>query len=46
MVTLSIKRNDVLTPLQSPIGRVHYVYSGPDKIVTVVKVRTTDGMYK
>ena len=37
--------NDNAPPLQWPLGRVSYVYSGPDKFVRVVKVRTATGIY-
>ena len=37
--------DDNTPPLQWPIGRVVYVYSGPDKFVRVVKVKTTTGIY-
>ena len=37
--------DDNIPPLQWPIGRVIYVYSGPDKFVRVVKVKTATGIY-
>ena len=37
--------DDNSTPLQWVIGRIHYVYSGPDSAVRVVKVNTSTGKY-
>ena len=37
--------DDNAPPLQWPIGRVIYVYSGPDKFVRVVKIKTATGIY-
>ena len=37
--------HDNPAPLQWPIGRVHYVYTGPDSAVRVVKVKTPTGIY-
>ena len=37
--------DDNAAPLQWPLARVSYVYSGPDKFVRVVKVRTPTGEY-
>ena len=37
--------DDNSAPLQWPIGRVHYVYNGPDSAVRVVKVKTPTGIY-
>ena len=37
--------DDNAPPLQLPIGRVIYVYSGPDKFVRVVKIKTATGIY-
>ena len=37
--------DDNAPPLQWPIGRVVYVYSGPDQFVRVVKVKTATGIY-
>ena len=32
-------------PLQRPLARVSYVYSGPDNFIRVLKVRTSTGEY-
>ena len=37
--------DDNAAPLQWPLARVSYVYSGPDNFVRVVKVRTSTGEY-
>ena len=37
--------DDVTPPLQWVLGRVAHVYSGPDQIVRVVKVKTAIGIY-
>ena len=37
--------DDNSAPLQWPIGCVHYVYSGPNSAVRVVKVETPTGIY-
>ena len=45
MGDLVLITDDNSAPLQWPIGRVHYVYSGPDSAVRVVKVKTLTGIY-
>ena len=37
--------DDNTPPLQWPIGRVIHLYSGPDRFVRVVKIKTTTGIY-
>ena len=37
--------DDNVAPLQWPLGRITYVYSGPDKFVRVVKVKTSNGIF-
>ena len=37
--------DDKAAPLQWPLARVSYVYSGPDNFVRVVKVMTSTGEY-
>ena len=37
--------DDNVAPLQWPLWRFSYVYSGPDNFVRVVKVRTQSGIY-
>ena len=37
--------DDNTLPLQWPIGRVIHLYSGPDRFVRVVKIKTTTGIY-
>ena len=37
--------DDNTPPLQWPLARVSYVYSGPDKYVRVVKIKTANGTY-
>ena len=37
--------DDNTPPLQWPIGRVIHVYSGPDRFVRVVKIKTATGIY-
>ena len=37
--------DDIVPPLQWPLGRIVYVYSGPDQFVRVVKVKTSTGTY-
>ena len=47
--TSNLKVGDVVyvtddnTPLQRPLAKVSYVYSGPDKFVRVVKFKTVNG---
>ena len=37
--------DDNVAPLQWPLGRITYVYSGPDQFVRVVKVKTSNGIF-
>ena len=37
--------DDNVPPLQWPLGKVTHVFSGPDKFVRVVKVKTAIGTY-
>ena len=37
--------DDNVAPLQWPLGRITKVYSGPDKFVRVVKVKTLNSIF-
>ena len=37
--------DDNVPPLQWPLSKIQYVYTGPDKFVRVVKIKTATGIY-
>lgn len=43
---LVMLREENITPLRWPLGRIENVYPGSDGIIRVVDVRTKDGLYK
>ena len=37
--------DDNVPPLQWPLAKIQHVYTGPDKFVRVVKIKTATGIY-
>ena len=37
--------DDNVPPLQWPLAKSHHVYTGPDKFVRVVKIKTATGIF-